>query len=93
MTMDPHRRSLLAALGAAGALGPLAALPALAQFRIEVTGVGATQVPMAVPAFRDEQLAGLGVSAIVRADSPTAVTPGPATISGTRVAFSNSVVF
>ena len=68
MTMDPHRRSLLAALGAAGALGPLAALPALAQFRIEVTGVGATQVPMAVPAFRDEQLAGLGVSAIVRAD-------------------------
>jgi TolB protein len=68
MTLDAHRRALLAALGTAGALGPLAVAPALAQFRIEVTGVGATQVPMAVATFRDEQLAGLGVSAIVRAD-------------------------
>lgn len=49
-------------------LGSLAAAPALAQFRIEITGVGATQVPMAVADFRDELAAGVGVAGIVRAD-------------------------
>lgn len=49
-------------------LGSLAAAPALAQFRIEITGVGATQVPMVVADFRDERAAGVGVAGIVRAD-------------------------
>ena len=49
---------------------PLAvALPtAQAQFRVEISGVGATQLPIAVPRFRDEAAAPQPVGAIVRAD-------------------------
>jgi TolB protein len=54
-----------AALGVWGGLGPL---PALAQFRVEVTGVGATQVPLAVAALRGEDKIGVPIAAIVRAD-------------------------
>jgi TolB protein len=54
----------------------LAALPASmgfiraanAQFRVEISGVGATQLPIAVPRFRDEDKAPQPVSAIIRAD-------------------------
>lgn len=54
----------------------LAALPASlglfgtaqAQFRVEISGVGATQLPIAVPRFRDEEKAPQPVSAIIRAD-------------------------
>jgi TolB protein len=42
--------------------------PAWSQFRIEISGVGATQVPVAIPKFRDEDKAGQSISAIVRAD-------------------------
>jgi len=42
--------------------------PAWAQFRVEISGVGATQVPIAIARFRDEDRAGQSVSAIVRAD-------------------------
>ncbi len=56
------RRTLLAA-GLAGT-----GLPAFAQFRVEISGVGATQVPIAIPRFRDEDKAAQQVSAIVRAD-------------------------
>jgi TolB protein len=53
-------------------LGGLAALPSVptahADFRVEITGVGATQVPIAVAPFRDEATVGVAVSAIVRAD-------------------------
>jgi TolB protein len=59
------RRRFLAALGSAGTL---AAWPAAAQFRVEISGVGATQVPLFVAAFRDEGKSGLAVSQIVRAD-------------------------
>ncbi len=55
------------ALGTLGTFG-LGALPALAQFRVEIAGVGATQVPVAVADFRDEGLAGTPLAAIVRAD-------------------------
>jgi len=55
------RRSLL---GAAAALS----LPALAQFRVEISGVGATQLPIALPDFRDEARSGQPVAAIIRAD-------------------------
>ncbi len=57
----PRRRVL-------AALGGLACAPALAQFRIEISGIGATQVPVAVAAFRDEALTGTRVADVVRAD-------------------------
>jgi TolB amino-terminal domain/WD40-like Beta Propeller Repeat len=65
MTMNLRRRHLLGAMGATGALS---AVPAWAQFRIEITGVGATQVPVAVMDLRDESAAGTALGAIVRAD-------------------------
>jgi TolB protein len=55
----------------AGVSATLAAGPAAAQFRVEISGVGATQIPVAVARFRGEDDASpsLGVvSAIVRAD-------------------------
>jgi TolB protein len=59
----PSRRRFVAA-----ALAGAAAWPARAQFRIEVTGVGATQIPIVVAPFRGEGQAPQAVSAIVRAD-------------------------
>ncbi|MBQ0133067.1 MAG: Tol-Pal system protein TolB [Comamonas sp.] len=56
------RRSILAAMAATPVL------PALAQFRVEVTGVGLTQLPIALPAFRGEDGAPQKISQIVRAD-------------------------
>ena len=56
------RRGLVAALGAT------AALPALAQFRVEITGVGLTQMPIALAPFRGEEQAPQKISAIVQAD-------------------------
>ncbi|PXW94795.1 TolB protein [Sphaerotilus hippei] len=64
--MTLNRRSLLGTLGAGTLLGsPLAAL---AQFRVEVSGIGATQVPIAIAKFKDEDRAPQPISAIVRAD-------------------------
>jgi TolB protein len=51
---------------ATGALA--AAAPVLAQFRVEISGVGATQVPLALAPFRDEGSASVAVSQVVRAD-------------------------
>jgi TolB protein len=44
--------------------------PAHAQFRVEISGVGATQLPIAIVKFRDEERAApsLSISGIVRAD-------------------------
>ncbi len=56
------RRSMLAALAATPAL------PALAQFRVEVTGVGLTQLPIALPEFKGEAGAPQKISHIIRAD-------------------------
>lgn len=52
------------------AIGMLAAggYPVFAQFRVEVTGVGMTQVPLAIIAFRGEAAAPQKISVIVRAD-------------------------
>jgi TolB protein len=44
------------------------ALPAHAQFRVEVSGVGLTQLPIAVSAFRGEDTAPQKIAAIVMAD-------------------------
>ncbi|HZE90823.1 MAG TPA: Tol-Pal system protein TolB, partial [Rhizobacter sp.] len=50
------------------ASGVALAGPALAQFRVEISGVGATQVPIAIPRFRDEERTTQALSAIIRAD-------------------------
>jgi TolB protein len=50
---------------------PAGALPlsnALAQFRVEVTGVGMTQIPFSAAAFRGNAQVGQDMAAIVRAD-------------------------
>ena len=50
-------------------LGVSAGMPwAQAQFRVEISGVGATQVPIAVTRFRDEDKAPQAISTIVRND-------------------------
>jgi TolB protein len=56
-----RRRHVVGLLGAA-------AVPAWAQFRVEVTGVGLTQVPIAIVPFRGEAEAPQKIAAIVRAD-------------------------
>ena len=58
-----HRRTFMAAASAASL-----STAAWAQFRVEIAGVGATQLPIAVLKFRDEDRAGQAISAIVRAD-------------------------
>jgi TolB protein len=60
---SPWRRRLLWAT-----LATSAAPAARAQFRVEIAGVGATQIPLAVAAFRDEGTGPNAFSAIVRAD-------------------------
>ena len=59
---DWSRRHLLTALGT------LAGTPALAQFRVEISGIGATQLPVAVATFRGDESLAARVSDIVRAD-------------------------
>jgi TolB protein len=46
----------------------LAIAPAAAQFRVEISGVGGTQLPLAVAKFRDEDKTPQPVSAVIRAD-------------------------
>lgn len=60
--LSPLRRNLL------GVLVSLPVLPAWAQFRVEVTGVGLTQMPIALAPFRGEGQSPQPISAIVRAD-------------------------
>jgi len=57
------RRALLAAIAST-----LFAVPALAQFRVEITGVGGSQLPIAIPDFRDEAKSGQPIASIIRAD-------------------------
>lgn len=49
-------------------LGLCLSLPAMAQFRVEVSGVGLTQLPIAISAFRGEDSAPQKIAAIVQAD-------------------------
>ena len=60
----PRRRWLLAAATAATA----SSLPAWAQLRIEISGVGATQIPIALGRFRDEASVGVALAAIIKSD-------------------------
>ena len=63
--MQINRRTLLAA-GAGLVSG--ASLPAWAQLRIEITGVGANQMPIAIPQFQGTNNAPLDLSTVVTAD-------------------------
>jgi TolB protein len=56
-----RRRQMVGLLGAA-------ALPAWAQFRVEVTGVGVTQLPIAIAPFRGEAQAPQKIAGIIQAD-------------------------
>ena len=57
-----RRRGLLALTGA------LASTPLWAQFRVEVSGVGLTQIPIAIATFRGEAQAPQKIGAIIQAD-------------------------
>jgi TolB protein len=63
-----HRQLNSARLWALLVLASFSVAPALAQFRVEVSGVGLTQVPLAVMAFRGEDGSPQKISAIVLAD-------------------------
>ena len=65
--MPIQRRQFSAALAAFVPTTMLSTL-ATAQFRVEISGIGATQLPLAVTRFVDEDRSGQNVSAIVRAD-------------------------
>jgi TolB protein len=62
-----QRRRALKALSLA-TLMSLSALPALAQFRVEVSGIGMTQLPIGLPTFKGEAQAPQKISAIVKAN-------------------------
>ena len=57
-----NRRALVAALAASPVV------PALAQFRVEVSGVGLTQLPIALVPFKGQDASPQKISAIVQAD-------------------------
>jgi TolB protein len=61
----PRRRWLGAALSTTAAA---TAWPALAQLRVEISGVGTTQIPVALAPFRDESASGVAMAAIIKAD-------------------------
>ena len=63
-----RRLFLMSLAGAAAAAGLGLPGAALAQFRVEISGIGATQLPLAITRFRDEDRSGQPISAIVRAD-------------------------
>lgn len=64
ITSPPSRRAVLNLLS----LAVLPAMPAFAQFRVEVSGVGMTQLPVAVAPFRGEAQSPQKIGSIVKAD-------------------------
>ena len=59
---------LLSRRHALAALAATSAVPALAQFKVEVSGVGLTQLPIAIAPFRGEAQAPQKMAGIVQAD-------------------------
>ena len=45
-----------------------AVMPAAAQFRVEISGVGLTQIPVAIAGFRGEAQSPVKISAVIQAD-------------------------
>ena len=64
---DTSRRRAVVQL-AAGGLGMVASTLSLAQFRVEVSGVGLTQLPISIVGFGGEAQSPQKISAIVKAD-------------------------
>lgn len=64
--LSADRRLVMGLATAALTLSPMA--PALAQFRVEVSGVGLTQAPIAIAAFKGEAQSPQKIAAIVQAD-------------------------
>ncbi|MEO6032094.1 MAG: Tol-Pal system beta propeller repeat protein TolB [Burkholderiaceae bacterium] len=62
------RTALRAALGWVALALALFSVPAQAQFRVEISGVGATQLPIAIATFRNEAASSQPIASIVRAD-------------------------
>lgn len=66
ITLDSHLcRRWFTGLGVLLLIG---ALPAFAQFRVEVSGIGLTQLPIAVASFRGDEQSPQKIAAIVQAD-------------------------
>ncbi|MDC8784339.1 Tol-Pal system beta propeller repeat protein TolB [Roseateles koreensis] len=69
MTFPMSRRKALGAVANTAAVALSAvSLPTRAQFRVEISGVGGSQIPIALPDFRDESRSGQAIGAIIRAD-------------------------
>ncbi len=66
MTFFTRRQVITQAAGLASI--SLASPSASAQFRVEVSGIGATQLPLAIAAFKGDELAPQKIGAIVQAD-------------------------
>ena len=60
--------NFLRALAAIGLILGIVANPAQAQLRVEISGVGATQIPIAIAGFANESIAPQQISAIIKAD-------------------------
>ena len=58
-----NRRTFLATAAATGF-----ASSAMAQLRIEITGVGANQMPIAIPKFQGTNVSPVDIAAVVTAD-------------------------
>src|ERR1700759_3743655 len=88
------RRQALRALGASLALPALS--PAFAQFHVEINGVGATQIPIVLGRFRDEERQPQQISAIVRAvddlEDAAALEVGTPDYNALRARGANAVV-
>ena len=68
---DPSRilsSSFLARRGLVAAMAASPLVPALAQFRVEVSGVGLTQLPIALAPFKGQDASPQKISTIVQAD-------------------------
>ncbi|MGV8804346.1 MAG: Tol-Pal system beta propeller repeat protein TolB [Polaromonas sp.] len=64
ITSSLSRRTVVSLLAASA----FSSLPALAQFRVEVSGVGLTQLPIAIVPFRGEAQSPQKIGSIVKAD-------------------------
>ncbi len=62
----PRRSVVLSSVAALAAASPLGS--ALAQFRVEISGVGATRIPIAIGRFKNEDTSGQPIASIIKAD-------------------------
>lgn len=63
-----HRFAIVITVASLAAICTVGLNSAWAQLRVEISGVGANQIPIAVAAFADESIAPQQVSAIIKAD-------------------------